>query len=137
MLVVHYGPVVCYGIPMNIKPAPAKTARAALIKGLRNAALFFTPFAVIMVVMWTLFPTTHNVVPPESGAAAQTVEHGDYDRAMAKCDTLPAGTLPGAAVIATADGVAYTTNPARVDLAFNIALGEKADPSISGVTLCK
>lgn len=140
MLVVHYGPVVCYGTHMNLKPAPAATLRAAFAKGTRNALWLFVPFALIAVALWQM-PVNHNVVAPEHGAAAEagaTKAERQHDRAMAKCETLPANTLPTAAVVQWVEGgYQFTTDAETVGAAFDIALGETTDPAVAGVTLCR
>lgn len=125
---------------MNLKRKPAKSLTEAVRRGALTALGAFLPFALVMAAV-SFLPVNSAWTTPEHGANADTAAAHtarQYDKAMAKCQTLPANTLPGAAVIGWADGtVTYTEDAVGVDTAFKIALGELSDPAVSGVTLCR
>lgn len=126
---------------MNIKPRPATTFKQAVRKGLRNALLAFIPFAFIAFGV-SLLPVTTTYASPEShdSAVVQSQEArtaAAYERAMEKCDTLPANTLPGAVVIdLEGQEPRFTRNAHLVDMGFSVALGEE-NSRVEGVTLCR
>jgi hypothetical protein len=112
---------------MNLIPRPKPvTLRKRLTLAVVNAVLFTAPLAIAMHL-----PISMTYTAPEHSASAvvqadQAKAQRQYDRAMEKCQALPAGTLPGGAVIDwTGDRpTSYTVDPDQVDAAFRVALGE-------------
>jgi hypothetical protein len=126
---------------MNIKPKQPKTVGQALRLGVVRALSLFLPGAAIFAVA-AMQPIPMDFVSPEGheSAVVRTQEQRQAEKAQAKCEALPANTLPGAAVIDWADerGIVYTTKPADVDRVFSIAVGEtQQDSAIEAFDLCR
>lgn len=125
---------------MNFKPKQPKTIGQAVRQGVVKALGLFLPGAAIFAVA-AMQPIPMDMVSPEGhdSAVVQTQEQKQIAKAEAKCEDLPANTLPGGALIDWADdrGVVYTTNPAQVDRVFSIAVGEAEQGSdIQAFDLC-
>lgn len=125
---------------MNLIPRPKPvTLRRRLTLAVVNAVLFTTPLAIAMNL-----PISMSYTAPEHATSAvvqadQAKAQRQYDRAMEKCATLPADTLPGGAVIdwTGARPTSYTEDHDQVDLAFQRALGLAEAPAIAALTLCR
>lgn len=128
---------------MNAAKTIALTTVKTSAKRMLSLCLFIGAFALISHFV----PATMTMVPPEKGAAhAAEVSKSDkaFERAMRKCETLPDGAIPGAAVVDfTGELPRYTSKPSEVTIAFEYGvssyMGEKKiahDEIVEGVTLC-
>lgn len=119
---------------MNLIPRPKPVSlRRRLTMAMVNAVLVTAPVAVAVHL-----PLEMTYAAPEHGAAATQAQR-QYERALEKCVALPAGTLPGGAVIDWKGDrpTAYTEVHAEVSLAFQRAVGEAEAPRIAALTLCR
>lgn len=110
------------------------TTRIAVRAILLGLAIALTSLAMesAMIPGQSLFMSQNTHAPD---LAAQV----EYELAMDECEPLPAGELPGGAVIDWADErpTAYTEVHAEVSLAFKRAVGERKAPAIDALTLCR
>ena len=121
-----------------------KTIAKATARRVLNWTMLLASFGIVSHIM----PMEMTMVAPEHGAAhAADVSKSDkaFERAMKKCETLPEGTMPGAAVVDFTGALPkYTTNPKEVTIAFEYGVSSYMkeahiahDAKVEGVTLCK
>lgn len=124
-----------------LKPQP-RTFGQSMRHAVKSSLLLFVPGAALLAFA-AMQPLEMSYTAPESADSAVVKDKAQRqaERAATKCEALPAGTLPGGAIIEWTDerGTRYTEDPGTVSMAFDLAVGALDMPEnsrVGGFTLC-